>query len=63
MVNHEIKLPFAGFYESIHDNCIDHHIESAFDYEGTGSPEIPEDFYIKMDYSYIWLEYAKLYKR
>lgn len=61
MTNHEIKLPFSGFYESVHDAEIDRCIENAFDYEGTGNPEIPEDFYMKMDYSHIWPEYARLY--
>lgn len=61
MSQHEIIIPFSGFYNSVHDEQIDHCIEQAFDHDGTGSPEIPDDFYIKMDYSYIWPEYAALY--
>lgn len=61
MSQHEIIIPFSGFYESVHNEQIDYCIENSFDYEGTGTPEIPDDFYIKMDYSKIWPEYAALY--
>lgn len=61
MTKHEILLPFTGFYESAHDRQIDHCIEQAFDFEGTGCAEIPDEFHSKMEYSDIRLEYSKHY--
>lgn len=61
MTMHEIKIPFPGFYCSELESMIDHEIESAFDYEGTGNAEIPDDFYIKMKYHGIFLAIAELY--
>lgn len=57
----EIKIPFAGFYNSNLDSMIDYEIESIFDYDGTGSPDIPEDFYIKADYSGVFKAIAREY--
>jgi hypothetical protein len=40
-----IQIPFAGFYESIPSAQIDDVVNQAFDYEGTGCPDIPEEFW------------------
>ena len=57
----ETTIPFSGFYESIHDHMIDREIESFFDHEGSGDPEIPEKMFDCLDYSKIHLSYSRFY--
>lgn len=59
----EIKIPFAGFYETYLAAMVDDEIESAFDYEGTGAgyENMPDDFYMKADYSYVYHALAEQY--
>jgi hypothetical protein len=57
-----VKIPFSGFYESIHDAEIDREIESYFDTEGDGDNHIPENFYYSFNHhGDIQREYAKVY--
>ena len=55
-----IKLPFDGFYESIHDSNIDYAIESLFQDE-QGDSHVPESFWDKYDGSNVRIEYSKLF--
>jgi len=58
----EIQIPFSGFYNSMHSDTIDREIESYFDIEGSGEPDIPDDFWMKFDGHHdIQIEYVKLY--
>lgn len=56
-----IQIPFDGFYESVSDHLIDNVVDMAFDYEGTGMPDIPDDFWIKWNSKGVCVAYANLY--
>ena len=55
-----IKLPFDGFYESIHDSNIEYAIESMFS-DDHGTVNIPESFDDQFDYAMAHKQYAKLF--
>lgn len=60
-VRQSIQLPFCGFYESVADWQIEETVNRAFDYEGTGCPEIPDDFWTYWDAGPVCKAYCKLY--
>ena len=55
-----IKLPFHGFYNSMHESNVDYAIESMFtnDY---GDINIPTAFYDEFDYAKAYRQYAELF--
>jgi hypothetical protein len=57
-------IPFSGFYYSIHDQEIDHTLESMFSDRNTGCEVyhgLVEQVYRNCDFSAVYLEYAKEY--
>lgn len=56
-----IQIPFDGFYESASDSLIEDVINQAFDYEGTGCPEIPDEFWNQWNSKDVCIAYSKLY--
>lgn len=61
-----VKIPFAGFYESLHSHAIDNEIEMQIEYfERDCGMSIPESFaemlWFEPDYQHVHSEYAKFY--
>lgn len=57
-----VKIPFSGFYESMHSDEIDRAINMYFDKEGDGDNHVPDNFYYSFNkHGAIQAEYAKLY--
>lgn len=56
-----IQIPFDGFYESWSGDMIEDAVNQAFDYEGTGDPEVPDDFYMKWDCKAVQNAFCKSY--
>jgi len=60
-------IPFTGFYDSWHAQCVDDALISCMDWEGTGEPDsafTPEQVGAvqeAMDYKKAYTEYAELY--
>ena len=55
-----IKLPFEGFYNSIHDSLIDTAVEQLFQ-DDHGDTFIPESFIDEIDYPQVFEDYSKMY--
>lgn len=59
----KIELPFAGFYESLHDDAIDRALEGGFNYDHEKDEEIeaPDFWGADIDFSAIRKEYCEHY--
>jgi hypothetical protein len=60
----QLTLNFGGFYQGIHEDIINNAVSRELEYSMEDTDSDDEDrFYSRLDYSKIYLEYAKYYVR